>query len=383
MTFWIQHGYGKADKIRIVAMAGSLTGVILSPADEERSSLEATASDARLHGLDLLLDPQLYVHTLEGASARYHDSNGLDFGTISWFVSPQEIAEHAQAVVNVNTRLGTSQIVAPAPYQASFGDVWTPLSLQYAQATSAVTDDPVYISIVADDTAFSDWHTTSEYLDALTTLDAAGIYLVVGTGGTGYPRPWEPTRLANVLRAIYTLAEFGQYKVLWGYSDIAGVLGLTSGAAGAATGWYNSLRTWSPQKWMPKTGGRQATPRIFVEPLLSVIERDTEARNIVRTQHATNVFPDPGIRQDLRGDGSWGIADSWNQHLITTAQLHQTIDQQASVSDRVSEFHQRLENAIALLADVMDAGSIVTPVYTNCLRSFVAALEIFVEEEGL
>ena len=383
MTFWLQHGYGKAEKLQAVARTGLLTGVVLSPADEERSTLESTVVTARTWGADLLLDPQLYVHTIAGAAARCHESHGLHFGDISWFVSPGEIEAQVRAVVLANQNLGIDRIIAPSPYQASFGNVWTPLSLQYARATVDSTDYPVYISLVADDSAFSDWEQTLTYLNALTTLDAAGVYLIVGTSGKTYPLLWEPDRLANILRVVYTLAEFNQYDVLWGYSDIAGILGLAAGASGASTGWYNSLRIWTPEKWIPQSGGRQATPRIFVEPLLSAIERNSEGVSIARTRIGTRVFPDPDERKSLSDIDPWGIRDSWEQYLMAMAQLHQSVDQSSSVSDRIMDFRQSLEDAVALLADVRAAGADVAPAHASRLTAIIEAIDTFATAEDL
>ena len=378
MTFWVQHGYGKAAKINAVADTGLLSGVVLSPADEEQPALEATAQMADGLGAEVLLD-----HTISGAVARCHESHGLDFGEISWFLSPAEIEEQVSAVLTANQRLGTEKIVAPTPYQASFGDVWAPLSLQYARATIDTADRPVYISLVAEDAAFSDWDQTVRYLDALTTLDAAGIYIIVGTSGKTYPLLWEPARLANVLRVVYTLAEYNEYEILWGYSDIAGVLGLSAGAGGAATGWYNSLRMWATGKWVPQSGGRQANPRIFVEPLMSAVERDPEALSIARTSHGARAFPDATERQSLIDEDPWGIADSWEQHLVAMARLHQAVDDSLSVADRVFELRSNLQAAVDLLADVTTAGAAVAAAHQGRLVALVEAIDIFTAEEGL
>lgn len=383
MTFWIQHGYGKAAKIDTTAKSGLLTGVVLSPADEEQATLDATVAAVKALGAEPLIDPQLYVHTITGAVARGHESHGLDFGELSWFVSPAEIEAQVGAVIAANQRLGIDRIIAPSPYQASFGDVWTPLSLQYARATIESADRPVYISLVAEDAAFSDWEQTVRYMDALTTLDATGVYVIVGTSGKTYPLSWEPERLANVLRVVYTLGELNQYEVLWGYSDLAGVLGVLAGASGAATGWYNSLRLWTTGKWVPQSGGRQANPRIFVEPLLSAVERDGEGISIARTSLGAAVFPDLDERRNLVNEEPWGIADSWGQHMAAIAEVHQTVDPTRTVAGRVADFRQSLVNAVQLHRELTDAGAAVAPAHSTRLMALIESLDIFAAAEGL
>ena len=383
MTFWIQHGYGKASKIEDIATTGHLTGVVLSPADEEDAALASTIRMLHGLGVDSLLDPQFYVHTIADGAARCHESHGLDFGRVSWYVSPAEIDNHASSVVATNQMLGFRTIIAPSPYQSSFGDVWSPLSLQYARATIDAADRPVYVSLVAEDTAFADWEQTLRYLDALTTLDAAGVYMVVGTSGKTYPLSWEPERLANIIRTVYTLAEYNRYDVLWGYSDFAGILGLAAGATGAATGWFHSLRFWATEKWVPKTGGRQANPRIFVTPILSSIGRNDEAVSLARSSVGPRAFPDRDMRRSLVNEEPWGIANSWNQHLGEMARLHQTVDRSMSIADRVAGLRQSLVDAVNLLNDAADAGAAVDGSHRRRLAVLIEALDKFVEEERL
>lgn len=383
MTYWIQHGYGKGDKIDTLAQSGLVTGVVLSPADEEHSTFVSTVVSARDQGVDLLIDPQLYIHTITGSIARCHSQHGLEFGEISWFVSPEEIARHCRAVVTINQDLGLSRIVAPAPYLASFGDEWAPLSLQYARATIDMSEGPVFLSLVAEDAAFADWDRTLRYLDALTKVNAAGVYLIVGTSARGYPVQWDPERLTNILRVIYTLTELNHYEVIWGYSDIAGVLGVAAGASGAATGWYHSLRRWTADKWIPKSGGRQANPRIFVEQLLSSIEWRSEAINIARLRSASRVFPDGGLRRRLRNGDHWSIVESWNQHLLAMAELHLAIDLESDISGRVAAFRARLENALGCHEDLAVAGAALSPTHAGCLRALIEAIDSFAIAEGL
>lgn len=383
MTFWIQHGHGKAEKIRTVARSQDLAGVVLSPADEDRSSLYETARSVESLGSEALLDPQLYVHTIKGAAARCHAACGIDFGELSWILGPADIRSHIDSVLTLNQELNISRVIAPSPYQASFGDAWTPISLQYASAMIDSTDRPVFVSLVAEDAAFSDWSNTQSYLDVLTTLDAAGIYLIVGTSSQNYPVTWEPDRLANVLRCIYVLSELNEYEVLVGYSEIAGIAAVAAGASGAATGWYNSLRMWKTGKWVPQSGGRPATPRLLVDSLLSPIERSGEAVGIARTTIANAVFADAHERQSLQREAPWGISDSWNQYLLTMAKLHSHLVRGSGTLARVQHLLTALHDAAQLLVEVGDSGAAINPAYVNRIGAIAQAVESFALLEDL
>ena len=382
MTFWVQHGYGKASKIETVANTGQLTGVVLSPADEDRPALASTAQMIRGLQVECLLDPQLYIHTIPGAGARCHQSNGLDFGEIVWDVSPGEIADQVREIVTTNEVLAMRSIVAPTPYQASFGEAFTSLSLQYARETIDASDRPVYISLVAEDAAFGDWDSTLRYLSALTRLDATGVYLIVGSSGKNYPILWDKEQLVNVLRVVYTLSEYNDYEVIWGYSDVAGILGLAAGASGAGSGWYHSLRMWKKEKWIPQRGGRQANPRVLVGPLLSSIGHD-EAVRISQTTEGHRVFPDQLERRNLMREDRWSIADSWNQHLAAMSELYQIVDQSLDIADRITSLRTELQHAIRLFDDLISAGAAVNRSHRQRLVVLEEALEDFAVAERL
>ena len=389
MTFWIQHGYGKKDKISTVAGTGSLTGVILSPAAESSDTLASTVGSLRNHGVEPLIDPQLYLHTMSSqnrirpAIAERRRSHFLDFGDISPSVSTSEIREQVQAVIDVNGRLGVDRIIAPSPYQSSFGDAWTRPSLDYARATIDMTEHPVLVSLVAEDVAFADWFTTTDCLDAITALDASGVYLIVGTSTGTYPFVWNPERLTKILRVIYTLTEFNNLEVLWGYSDTVGILGLLCGASGAATGWYNSLRMWKADNWAPRGGGRAAKIRMLVDSLLSVIERDSEATSIATTTSAERAVPALDVRQDLISQIRWTTPESHLNYLLTIAELHGSLNLGLPIAQRLKEFRERLVDASNLLNDLRNEGAALAPVYASQLNSFVQAIDLFVSEEDL
>lgn len=384
MSFWVQHGYGKGDKISDLVDTGLVTGgVLLSPADEEAVALAATA--AALNDLQVrrLLDPQFYVYSVQGASARCHHSNGLDFGEVTWFVTPRDIESHVEAIVRVNDALEVPQMIAPAPYLTSFNDVWAPVSLQYARAFAEATDRDVFISVVAEDSAFADWDATTRWLDALTTIDAHGIYVVVSHSGRTYPFAWEFDRLANVLRVIYALSELNEYEVIWGYADIAGLLGLAAGAEGFATGWYHSLRMWTPQKWIPQRGGRQANPRVFCPTLLSPLEAVGEAASAARSSLGSEVFPNPQMLRRFRGEPNWGITAAWYQHMDALATVATHLDRSDDVSERVVTADELLSDALDLMTRLDEEGVALAPSHQTRVHAMRRALRLFAEAEDV
>lgn len=384
MSFWVQHGYGKGDKIRdLVAGGYPPAGVILSPSSEPNQTLVNTAQSCHDAGVRVLLDPETYVYSIDGGHGKKHDDHALDVGPLHWSDSPARLAEIVRVVVDLNEQMDTSEVIAPAPVQQSFGDAWTGLSLQLARETANATAKPVLASVVVDAGAFSDWHTTEQWLDAFTTVDTHGVYLIVGWDGASYPNTWDPTVLKNIYRALYRLSVVNQYEVVWGYSDIAGAVGLAAGADGCATGWYLSLRLWTTQKWIPRSGGRQSAPRVLSVPMLSPLVAEGEADVASRTAIGADIFPDATIRARLQA-GTWGLGEAWFQHMEGVSEIASTIAGHSDdISDRVEMVIEWLDEAQDFVIQLDAAGVALPGVYQSRLASLRQALGEFADEEGL
>src|SRR2546428_7519265 len=120
MSFWIQHGYGKGDKLDRLADAGALGGVVLSPADEDRPGLVALSANLRDRSIAAVLDPQLYVYSIPGGTGRCHDKNELEFPDLAWSEGTKVVEKHVEAVIAANKRLRLETYVAPSPLPSTF-----------------------------------------------------------------------------------------------------------------------------------------------------------------------------------------------------------------------------------------------------------------------
>ncbi|MBJ7470349.1 MAG: hypothetical protein JHD16_03570 [Solirubrobacteraceae bacterium] len=377
---WIQHGYGKGTKISDIRDSALAAGVVLSPGDEGRRSLSETRSV--LGRLDALLDPQTFVYSIPGGTARCHEDNGLAFSDLHWSASPAEVVNVAEKVVATNRELDIPRVVAPTCLQRDFRDVWTPLSLQLARATLAAADRPVLASLVIDEGALSNWHDATDWLDVATTLDVAGFYIVVNRGSSSYQAPWDPARLVTLLRLIYSLTELNGYEVILGYSDFEGLLGAAFGASGHGTGWYYSLRRFSETKWQPSTGGRAASPRVTSGPLMAALRADGEADLIVRTPLAASVFPSQPVRTRLAENPTgWSLPDSWDQHMREMGSLSRHLMSERSTATRLDTMQSLIDGALRLSAGLEPEGVLLPAAYTTRLQGFSEAVAVARELE--
>jgi hypothetical protein len=389
MTFFIQHGYGKGSKIAQVSQEGNVSGIILSPADEDPAALAATAQDGRNRGLQVMLDPQTYVYAVTPAgSGRSHEANGIDLTDLHWSQSAAATTAQVQAVERANTAIGISaKKIAPTVLQGSFADIWTPLAIQYARTASSEWGAAnTLASIAVDDAAFADWRTVEDWLDVATTLDVAGFYLLVDRRRRDYPPlPWDKVRLKNVLRLIYRLSVLNDYEVVWGYSDFEGMLGLAAGADAAATGWSYSLRQFTVYKWQPSPAGGQApTPRFSLARLWAPVRAEAEAAPLFASDLRDELFGATYVRRF--GDdsfASWSRLEAQEQHLRLLARLAQRVVTEGDVVARVDATRVWLESARERLQRASREGIALQPSYLARVENYLGAIDGFAEAETL
>ncbi|WP_172512324.1 hypothetical protein [Glutamicibacter mishrai] len=389
MSFILQHGYGKSDKLDYVSEHTTVSSVILSPTDETPEGLAQTATHLKSLGVQPLLDPQTYLYTDGvGLAGRCHSSNGLSFSPIRWSQSPGDVQKVLTAVEQANNSLGTNSLIAPSILQSSFEDIWTPLGIQYARAAAETwSEKEVYASIVFEEIAFAGWEQINDWLDEITTIDVHGFYLLANHRGTlSYPASgWAPNHLANAMRMIYTLTEINGYELIWGYSDIEGLLGLAVGATGVATGWHNSLRRFSIDKWRPKSGGAQPIPRRFVSTLLSPLRLDGEL-SVISSVGASHLIPKSradALFQEYMSDAEyWKRGISQKHHMVSMGDLVSILTN-LSIPDRLDTVESWIQQSLQLFEDLGRQNLIFEGSYTIKLQILSEAISAFRNSEGI
>lgn len=390
MTLYVQHGYGKGDKISRLLDASLASGVILSPADEREDKLLETARAASDRGAVVLLDPQLYVATIPNGVARCHEDNSLNYAGVRWSADTDLIDQHVEQVVALNRRVGTNAVVSPAPLQTAFLDTWASVALQYARATVRVSTAPTYVSITIDEAALADWNAISHWLNEVTTLDCEGFYIIVARRDRPYPQLWDPALLMNLLRLVYRLGVLNRYSVVLGYTDVAGLLALAAGATAFGTGWFYSLRNFTTGKWVPKGGGAPPSPRLLSRGLLSPLEGLAEASPIARSSLGDFAFPDDDLRRRLAADEQIPVGEARLQHLEEmgrlVSELHNDAGPPASGRDvlgRTNDLFARLDEGLGALNEAERLGLPLGTGYRAALSNLQTALGGFLDAEAL
>ena len=380
MSIWLQHGFGKGDKLRRLIADQALDGVILSPADEPPEGLAAIVAEANAAKVECWLDPQTYVYTISQGVGRCHALHGLKFHQLEWSVDPDSIAKMAKAVVKANQKIGTEVVVSPAPLQKTFSDKWAPLGLQFARVVARQFGAEATIaSVVLHESALDHWKDVEDWLDSVTRLAIRGFYVVVArTAGSDYPAAWDKERLTNLYRLVYRLRVLNEYEVVLGYSDVDG-LGAVAVGAGMGSGWFHSQRRFQEAKWKPSTGGAPAQPRFLSNRLLVPLRAD-EARSLIDAGEDKWVAATTVDRAPLKG--LYTIADARIQHLRTLASLAAEVGS-VPVAQRPALLQRKLLTARQQLERLGHGQLARGLTYANQLSAISVALDNLRMAEGL
>lgn len=390
MNLYLQHGYGKGQKMHALASAGAIRGVILSPGDEDATSLARTASDARELGLRVCIDPQTYVYsTAPRGVGRKHDTHGIQFDELHWSQEVSAIGRQVASVGAMHDRVNPGGLkFAPTVLQSSFDDVWTSTAFQLARTAAAEWGRANTIATLAiEDTALDTWRQVDEWLDVATTLDVRGFYLLVGRKDTSYPPvAWPAERLANLLRMIYVLSELNEYEVYWGYADGEGLVGLAAGASAIGAGWNYSLRQFKPSKWQPsdKKGGAAPNTRFYLERLWSPILATAEADSLYDSDLRDHAFTQSNLASlQRKGLDEISLVDAQLQFLGGLSRQAQAITGLAGTSARLDYVQTSLRKATDLFRQIELSGIPMTARYLGRVRALESAIERFRGAESL
>lgn len=389
MSFYIQHGYGKGQKIAAVAEAGNLEGVILSPGDEDPGVLRDTASFSCGRGLKTLVDPQTYYYSTQPQGrGRNHEAHRLQVNDLNWAQDARSVAAHIDRVGELNQAVNADGLwIAPGPLQDTFADVWTPLAVQFARtASQSWGSERTLVTLAVSESGLSDWQAISRWLDVVTSLPVRGFYLLVSRPSTGYPSsPWPSQKLSNLLRLIHALGVLNEFEVVWGYSDLEGLLALSVGGTGIASGWSYTLRQFSSTKWIdPATGGRPATVRTHLSKLWSLPRAEAETSQLLSSTMREQIFTEAELSNFAAQPlASISRVDAQVSHLLALAEKSAWLSREDDLAVRVDAVQRSLDESIELWNAIGDSGLLLEPQYQNRVAALRDALRSFQDHVAL
>lgn len=389
MSFFIQHGYGKGTKISDVAANGLLAGVILSPGDEEVSTLTSTVTSIQSLGLVPLLDPQTYIYsTTPVGSARCHSAHGINFRSVKWSQSARDVESQIDSIRSANLAIGINgPMIAPTCIQSTFTDIWTPLALQYARsAADSWGANQTIASVAIDEGALTNWQDIADWLDIVTSIDVRGFYIVVNRSNKGYPpAPWDSIRLCNLLRLIYNLSAVNEYEVHWGYSDLEGLTALAAGATSISSGWHYTLRQFFASKWQPSpAGGQPPTARVYVPALWASLKAQEELSYVMDLTYRDEIVtPDISANFATRSFASWSRVEAQMQFMSDLSSKSAEVMNSADISARLDLIESDLKQATTLYGRISSDRIILPPSYAGRVATLRYGVEEMRKKEGV
>lgn len=363
-----QQGYGKGSKIDVGLAGGFLDGVVVSPRDESRASVEALVGQYRAAGADVVLfDPQFYASTIPDPNARYLVDYEYFRPNLVYrnFITPSDITAYVDGALGFQARLQVTHFCSPTVNFAGFGDRWNPIALTMAaesvRVKRAMNDQrPLLVSFVIDEQAMMADEGVDEFLDIITGIEAEGYYFLIRRSENQYSQQMEPKSLANLMYLTYVLGSVNSYQVVFGHTDLIGALLCAAGATASANGWFNNLRYFSFARFEPSAGGRQPSPRYTSRALLNSIKVTPELDQIASVGQIRNVISgtsyDGVLNVPRPGRAPWPAEDSALHHWQVNKTLLDDISRRRTVGSRLDYVASLVRDASALYSNLVRSG---------------------------
>jgi hypothetical protein len=363
-----QIGYGRGLKVHEGLGEGSVEGAILSPKDEARERLEHCVRDLREAHPDavIMMDPQFYVTTLsvprDGRLPEY-DYYADNAGLSRTQFSPRQIEGYVKACLDYQqgSLQGVSYLVSPNILFDDFRDSWSQIALNMAEGAVEYHDTmadapPLLVSIVLSEVALRNVAALAEFLDAVSSLEVKGFYVLVHRNSSSYEAAMEPGAMRSLMYLVYVLSRLNDYEVYVGYSDWIGAFLHAAGASGTGTGWHQSLRQFNMARFEPAGGGRRPRKRYSSAPLLSAPLVQPELEDIFRAGRIADVLTGSPHDAILRGGPAAG-APRWTDQIsclahwaaldrvigaVSTGQVANRLDAALRLIDHAALLYDRL-----------------------------------------
>lgn len=396
MSLFIQHGYGKSDKIHTTIGDGTAQGVILAPRSEKPEKLTSCAEELAEMDCEVLVDPQFYVSPLSPPNDQHlpeypYYTPGL---TLAGLTGSRRITPHVKAALDFQAALPVTSLVSPTVIFDSFTDRWYQIALEFADASlvyhSGLTDPPpLLLSFVIGEEALTSLPDVNRFLDTVTQdgWDMAGFYLIVARSEKAYNQRFESARMANYMYLVHSLGAVNDLRVVCGYTDFCGIPFRAVGAEAFATGWAQTARQFHRSTFVyRKPGGQPPRERYSSSPLCNSIFMN-ELQDIYEVGQLTNVLSRVPLDSVITAAASpsaadWSNAISQKHHWQTLHALETSYT--GTVRDNTRRLLRYLRDCQGRYV-LLDAAGVQFDTNTDGdhLGDWIRATQLFAREIGL
>jgi len=351
-----QQGYGKGRYIEEGIKDGSLRGAILSPRDEEPAALTSFVKHLAEDGLEFVaIDPQFYAFTIADGRLRHLERYPFSPGFLTRrsFSSSTELRAFSSDALKYQAHLPVTHLISPAVALTDLRDSNSQIYVTMAQESirwhSKKKQKPLLLSLILNESALQSSDAIDEFLDVITSWDYHGVYLCVQATTSAYPATLSAAALANLLYLVHVLTTLNDYLVVFGFADFNALLLGAAGASYAASGWYNSLKQFSLNRFVPSKGGSRPRPRYPSIPLLAPILVEPELSEIVDLGFGEYALSDLDLDDQLSDEVSgamWPALVSYRANVAALAGLGESLRRAGrNTQTRLDSVIDRIERA--------------------------------------
>lgn len=295
MKLYAQQGYGTGsgenDRIMAGLKAGHIQGAIISPKDFsfERATALLQQIKAAYPDADRLFDPQWYASILAyDPDSRMGKLVAADYSYFearrrSQMESETQVRADLETCLSFQAQMPLTAAIAPGiVIRQRFNSAEAVIAKNFIRNARAAWDNvgdkrPLYVTLAMDAEALQDRLALEEFLAEITVLDSPpdGYYLLVHQPTSGIaPELVDPRTLAGWMLMNHSL-DLNGFKVINGYSDILTPFLAAAGGEAGATGWFNTQKVFSLDRFAPPSpGGRRPVYRYLSTHLLNSIRFD-------------------------------------------------------------------------------------------------------------
>jgi hypothetical protein len=316
MKLYAQHGFQPGKRIAQGLADGFIEGAIYGARDVAPDKLAELLS-AQKKGSDRFFDPQYYacmVAAQPGARLGWletEDDDGYPYFRArrrAELERESNVRADLEACLGFQSSFPLTGLIAPnVVIRRAFDSVEGSIAKNFIRhcavaAKKVAPKLPVYATLAVSTPALADRIELQNFLQEVTEMEdpPSGFYLLLERPDqTVPPSLTEQDELSRWMLVVHTLKVNG-FKVITGYTDgLAPYIG-AAGADAAASGWFNTLKTFSLKKFEPigASFARRPVMRYMSTALLKSI-RSTELHDLrgpfpaVLNGLATDAYYDP------------------------------------------------------------------------------------------
>jgi len=355
MNIFIQHGYGKSEKIDTALNDNLISGIIFNPKYENVKSLKNYIIELKNinPGIDIIIDTQSYLLSYKNVILGKIEEHGLfEFYPIDRmsFSDPNIKDKIVENHINTQIDYGVTKIASPSVVIKRFDDAWSQifldlsyLSINYLKKVSPNTK--MLITLVVSEDAFdikSEGY--NNFLNYIINLDVYGFYLIISKNSST-KKPFNLENLDSILKFIFVLTYFHKYEVYLGNCDIEGLLFKSAGLKSFSTGWFNNLSNFCIDNYINETGEklkrRPSKDKYFSGKYLKYFNQE----ELIKFQKKGNIYNDI-INENSYYKGELNRNISFLNKCAEFSRISQEIDEIGSTDQKIIFLKNLINQAI-------------------------------------